>query len=1133
MPTLFQKHPWLPWSLFFVALGLGLCLLIYSTEIDPPPDAYDMTTMESDNLRGLVAGVTAAGLILLIAVRRLRPALRPEAPNRWFNVVVAALVILGSLTYFYVPRGVARSRYLNAHDLYHYFLGAKYYGEVGYNEYYGCHLRADQERRRPKYRARDRVRDLRDYRLRRVAEVRREADCSGFSEERWEEFRHDLDYLDRFSQRRVITDHGYNGTPFHALLASNFAELFEVDTRGLVLATFVDIMAVCLLFAVLVWGFGWPVTALFALFLFANIGDFYFHVSFSRYWWLLTLGSGLACLERQRYGAAAVLMVLSAMLNVFPLLFFAGLGVKMLFQLVRERRLEGKYKTFVTWAAGATVICAALSLTHDRPVERYQTFFSNMSRHSGLLTSTRTGFRYNFMYRGEVIEDDPHSSWSSKREDLVALYPVYIPLVGMILLLGALIALRLDDLRATVLSGFLLFFMLFSTVIYYYALASVLVLLWIRDLERRRGLVMLALLFATMGLVHIGWELSEYRRFLNTALLTFFFTFNLGVSLIVLAFSSGLFGPESWLGRRIVSPLWGALARRFSRETEGGRRRRNKVWLALVLLAIAGVLLAVFGGRPSLRTDRADGDWQTLLATGDSALVRRMHFVVEEHGAEWPLQGLHRRIRAADIAMTNLETVITTRGDLFPKHGRNPYYFRGRPELLDILTSAGFDVVATANNHTMDYGPEAVDQQAEILEASGIAHAGSGSDLEAASRPVYIRSGEVTLALVSLYIGGGRMAAAAERAGVFQVRRDDEVLEVVRGPYEEARQQADVVVFSPHWGGNYTEAPSESRRELARELIDLGFDAILGHSAHQLHGMEIYDGRPIIYDMGNFIADWSGDERARKGAIFELEFDQRGFSAIRVIPIWLHGGHSRLAEGRRARAVRELFIELTRALDDRIQFERDGEELVLTFAFNGQRAAHVAEPEEIHRAGSTRPVPERFTSLEDVTVVEERPEFAQGFEPIDLDGGLRIIGASTPEVVHVRSGFRAEVAIEVTRSLGRGPWEAEILAVHDNGRDRFVYRHPVSNGGTVPSRWRPGQIVIDRTCVRRRSSRPTGRYDLFWTLRNRRSRRTLEVYPDSDPQHLDLARIGSIEVRDDVNRRASGIDWEGDLERAR
>ncbi len=532
-------------ALFFIFVGFAICILVYLTKTGPREGAAPLTQVEHDLIRGLFSALTALGLVVVLVVRKLKNQrvkrfLRPTMKG------AAALLVAGAcVMYFYTARGATRRHYLNFHDLFHYFLGCKYYPEVGYNDFYSCVLQADAEKKRPRWRDNMKSRDLVTYKRSTVAKVREQSDCSMFSEERREEFRKDTDLFSRYSPRGAIADQGYNGAPFSAYVASWVANIPELDYQNLTLLTFVDLMGLSLMFAVLVWGFGWRVAFLAALFHTVNFADFFYHVSFFRYWWMVTLGIGLACLYRRKYGPSAVFLTVSAMLNVFPVLFFAGIALKLLVSLITERTLKPHYKTFVAWAVAATIVCGAISCLNSRPLERYQTFFSNMGTHSALLGDRRTGFKYNFFFRGEFTKDSPRVSYRDKDRDLKRYGVPYFVLVGLILAFGAFVVLRLDDFRATVLAGFLLFFMLFSTVVYYYCVASILVLFWAEDINRKRGVVFVGLLFLMMSLLYIAWWVFQHKVFVVNTVLTGLFT-------IYLASIVTYFGVET-LGARVRS----------------------------------------------------------------------------------------------------------------------------------------------------------------------------------------------------------------------------------------------------------------------------------------------------------------------------------------------------------------------------------------------------------------------------------------------------------------------------------------------------------------------------------------------------------------------------------------------------
>ena len=116
----------------------------------------------------------------------------------------------------------------------------------------------------------------------------------------------------------------------------------------------------------------------------------------------------------------------------------------------------------------------------------------------------------------------------------------------------------------------------------------------------------------------------------------------------------------------------------------------------------------------------ADDKTYQLFASGDTMLSCDFPSQVYLNGPQWPLQELKHLIKNSDIALTNLECVIATQGKFWDKREHKPFYYRAPPVVLDVLVDAGFDVVITANNHSMDFGPDALMEQIELLELASL-----------------------------------------------------------------------------------------------------------------------------------------------------------------------------------------------------------------------------------------------------------------------------------------------------------------------------------------------------------------------------------------------------------------------------
>ena len=132
-----------------------------------------------------------------------------------------------------------------------------------------------------------------------------------------------------------------------------------------------------------------------------------------------------------------------------------------------------------------------------------------------------------------------------------------------------------------------------------------------------------------------------------------------------------------------------------------------------------------------------------LLLTGDSILQRRLR-----SRDDAVISPLFDRVRAADVAFTNLEVLANDyRGDPVLESGGS--HFGAPAWVLDELVDAGFDLFATATNHSLDYGVSGLLHTLEAMESRGLSFAGTGRNLEDARRPVYHTHPHGTVAMLS------------------------------------------------------------------------------------------------------------------------------------------------------------------------------------------------------------------------------------------------------------------------------------------------------------------------------------------------------------------------------------------------
>ncbi len=363
-------------------------------------------------------------------------------------------------------------------------------------------------------------------------------------------------------------------------------------------------------------------------------------------------------------------------------------------------------------------------------------------------------------------------------------------------------------------------------------------------------------------------------------------------------------------------------------------RRRVLADASRAGLALAGVggLAGCLGGAsevavtcpPSVPTDEA----LRLGFVGDVMLGRsvdeRWRDDPEGPTAVWG--SMLDRLRSLDGLVANLECCVSTRGD--PRPGRT-FHFRATPDwAVPALERAEVTCAGLANNHLLDFGPAALTDTTAHLADGGVAAAGAGSDREAAFEPAVVEVGELTLAVVAVTDQSPGYAASRNRPGTAYAPLDPShplTRRRVGGALAAARDaDPDLLVVTAHWGPNWVTEPGETQRAFARWLVDRGADVVHGHSAHVLQGVEVYRGRPIMYDTGNFVDDYAVKEGYRndRSFLFELRVEGGRLAALELTPVENAYAQVRRADDAVAEWLRETLRARSRPFGTPI--ERDG-----------------------------------------------------------------------------------------------------------------------------------------------------------------------------------------------------------------
>ncbi|WP_254822338.1 CapA family protein [Haloglomus halophilum] len=281
-------------------------------------------------------------------------------------------------------------------------------------------------------------------------------------------------------------------------------------------------------------------------------------------------------------------------------------------------------------------------------------------------------------------------------------------------------------------------------------------------------------------------------------------------------------------------------------------------------------------------------------------------------------------LRRLDGTLANLECCISERGTRWPGKG---YYFRTGGWALPALDVAGIGAVSLANNHTLDFGPSALRDTLAGLERTGIGSSGAGTDRRAALEPAIIDVGEVSVAILALTDRMPAFAAGPRRPGTARMGLGERswrarrlVRDVLRRP---AVDRADLVVASLHWGPNWTLVKHPARRAFGRWLVDAGVDVVHGHSAHVPHGIEVYEGAPILYDCGDLVDDYLVKEGLHndRSFLFELVVEAGSVVAVRLHPVEIRRSTAHRATGDVARWLFERMRTLSSRFDTAVRVE--------------------------------------------------------------------------------------------------------------------------------------------------------------------------------------------------------------------
>jgi len=377
--------------------------------------------------------------------------------------LLAMLGVLGFFGYFNFG-GYHFPVRIHHYEFFHYFVGAKYFKELGYTRLYECASVAEADQG---FRRRVELRKIRDLEKNVLVPAKYILDNPGrckdhFTPERWEQFKTDIAYfrgntgIDTWE--KMLHDHGYNPSPVWNLAGSLLANMQPATKEFVGFGTsmfeakqplglgHLDPVIVLVAFLAILWAFGWEVAAIAVLFFACNHGSLYFWTGggFLREDWFAAAMIG-CCLIKKRWPAlGGAFLAYSTLLRVFPGGFFIAIALRLGWKLWKERKLDRVGTRIVLGAALATAVLVPISSKVAGGFAAWPAFLENTAKHAGTPLTNHMGLKTVLTFRPTTRQevafdgrlDDPFLRYKDMHKaTFKRMMPVFLILVGAFMLL--------------------------------------------------------------------------------------------------------------------------------------------------------------------------------------------------------------------------------------------------------------------------------------------------------------------------------------------------------------------------------------------------------------------------------------------------------------------------------------------------------------------------------------------------------------------------------------------------------------------------------------------------------------------------------------------------------------------------
>ena len=279
---------------------------------------------------------------------------------------------------------------------------------------------------------------------------------------------------------------------------------------------------------------------------------------------------------------------------------------------------------------------------------------------------------------------------------------------------------------------------------------------------------------------------------------------------------------------------------------------RDILLIVLALLLIVALWATIFNPTTSVVNIEPKED-ASIAVTGDVMFARKMPNVLSFESS--PFSGVSDVTSNVDLLLINFENAATTSGDAL----KGDVPLKCDPSYVPLAKANNVTVAALANNHAIDYGITGMQDTLENLRNADITPMGAGNTEDEAHQAVVkdVNGRKIT---ILNYMDSENFAEYSYEAMPYANGSNPGYSAY---DSEDAQKQigenndSDLIVAYLHFGNEYSNSPNENQVKIAHELIDYGVDVVIGSHPHVTQGIEMYNGKPIFYSLGNFIFDQS------------------------------------------------------------------------------------------------------------------------------------------------------------------------------------------------------------------------------------------------------------------------------------